>query len=201
MGSSFESWIYRSVGMDPSLPPCQSPVSTNRWFPWITAFLSVWEEVSHPRGQTIYQRWMIMKNCPNFLCSNWLLWFSPHGNPWLTGNRGSTILQAWPFTFLYENVFTYETLHLISFCLVVPSYICSQRWQLTFPLRKYSFVDEELGHRYIQGSPLPNKLEKEMATHSSMLAWKILWTKEPGRLQSMGSQEPDMTQRLNQPPY
>ena len=31
-------------------------------------------------------------------------------------------------------------------------------------------------------------LEKEMATHSSTLAWKIPWTKEPGRLQSMGSQ-------------
>ena len=31
-------------------------------------------------------------------------------------------------------------------------------------------------------------LEKEMATHSSTLAWKISWTEEPGRLQSMGSQ-------------
>jgi len=31
-------------------------------------------------------------------------------------------------------------------------------------------------------------LEKEMATHSSVLAWRIPWTKEPGRLQSMGSQ-------------
>ena len=31
-------------------------------------------------------------------------------------------------------------------------------------------------------------LEKEMATHSSTLAWKILWTEEPGRLPSMGSQ-------------
>ena len=30
-------------------------------------------------------------------------------------------------------------------------------------------------------------LEKEMATHSSILAWRILWTKEPGGLQSMGS--------------
>ena len=30
-------------------------------------------------------------------------------------------------------------------------------------------------------------LEKEMATHSSILAWKILWTEEPGGLQSMGS--------------
>ena len=29
-------------------------------------------------------------------------------------------------------------------------------------------------------------LEKEMATHSKILAWKIPWTKEPGRLQSMG---------------
>ena len=31
-------------------------------------------------------------------------------------------------------------------------------------------------------------LEKEMATHSSILAWKIPWTEEPGRLQFMGSQ-------------
>ena len=31
-------------------------------------------------------------------------------------------------------------------------------------------------------------LKKEMATHSSILAWKIPWTKEPGGLQSMGSQ-------------
>ena len=30
-------------------------------------------------------------------------------------------------------------------------------------------------------------LEKGMATHSSILAWKIPWTEEPGRLQSMGS--------------
>ena len=31
-------------------------------------------------------------------------------------------------------------------------------------------------------------LEKAMATHSSILAWRISWTEEPGRLQSMGSQ-------------
>ena len=39
-------------------------------------------------------------------------------------------------------------------------------------------------------------LEKEMATHSSILAWRISWTEEPGRLQSMQSQELDMTQQL-----
>ena len=33
-----------------------------------------------------------------------------------------------------------------------------------------------------------NPLEKEMATHSSILAWRILWMEEPGRLQAMGWQ-------------
>ena len=37
-------------------------------------------------------------------------------------------------------------------------------------------------------------VEKEMAIHSSVLAWKIPWTEEPGRLQSMGS---ETTERLN----
>ena len=36
-------------------------------------------------------------------------------------------------------------------------------------------------------------LEKEMATHSSILAWRVPWTEEPGGLQSMGSQELDRT--------
>ena len=36
-------------------------------------------------------------------------------------------------------------------------------------------------------------LENEMATHSTIIAWKIPWTEEPGRLQSMGSQESNMT--------
>ena len=40
-------------------------------------------------------------------------------------------------------------------------------------------------------------LEKEMATHSSILAWKIPWMEEPGRLQSVGSQRVDTTKRLH----
>ena len=35
-------------------------------------------------------------------------------------------------------------------------------------------------------------LEKEMATHSSIFAWRIPWIEDPGRLQSMGSQESDI---------
>ena len=37
-------------------------------------------------------------------------------------------------------------------------------------------------------------LEKEMATHSSILAWKIPWMVKPGRLQSMGPKELDTTE-------
>ena len=41
---------------------------------------------------------------------------------------------------------------------------------------------------WVQSLGWEDLLEKEMATHSSTLAWKIPWTEEPGRLQSMGSQ-------------
>ena len=39
-------------------------------------------------------------------------------------------------------------------------------------------------------------VEKGMVTHSSILAWRILWTEEPGGLQSMGGKESDTTERL-----
>ena len=38
-------------------------------------------------------------------------------------------------------------------------------------------------------------LEKEMVIHSSTIAWKIPWTDEPGRLQSMGCKESDTNER------
>ena len=40
-------------------------------------------------------------------------------------------------------------------------------------------------------------LERKMANHSSTLAWKIPWTEEPGRLQSRGCKESDVTERLH----
>ena len=40
----------------------------------------------------------------------------------------------------------------------------------------------------VQSLGREDPLEKEMATHSSILAWRIPWMEEPGRLQSMGSQ-------------
>ena len=41
---------------------------------------------------------------------------------------------------------------------------------------------------------LERSLEKEMATHSSILAWEIPWTEKPSRLQSIGSEESNMTE-------
>ena len=40
-------------------------------------------------------------------------------------------------------------------------------------------------------------LEKGMAAHSSVLAWRIPWTEGPGALQSWGCKEPDMTEQTN----
>ena len=49
---------------------------------------------------------------------------------------------------------------------------------------------------WVQSLGQEDPLEKEMAIHSSTLAWKIPWTEEPGRLQPTGSQS-DMTERLH----
>ena len=48
---------------------------------------------------------------------------------------------------------------------------------------------------WVQSLGREDLLEKEMAVHSSAIAWKIPWTEEPGRLQSMGSL--DMSERLH----
>ena len=45
---------------------------------------------------------------------------------------------------------------------------------------------------WVQSLGWKDPLEEEMATHSSILAWEILWTEEPGGLQSTGSKESDM---------
>ena len=54
---------------------------------------------------------------------------------------------------------------------------------------------------WVQSLGQEDPLEKEIVTHSSTLAWKMPWTEEPGRLQSMGSQSwtrlSDFTYLLN----
>ena len=48
----------------------------------------------------------------------------------------------------------------------------------------------------VQSLGWEDSLEKGMTTHSSILVWRIPWTEEPVRLQSMGLQRADMTERL-----
>ena len=47
---------------------------------------------------------------------------------------------------------------------------------------------QETQEMWVRSAGQEAPLQKEMATHSSILAWKIPWTKEPGGLQSMGLQ-------------
>ena len=46
----------------------------------------------------------------------------------------------------------------------------------------------------VQSRGREDPLEEEMAMHSSILAWRILWTEEPGRLNSWGHKESDTTE-------
>ena len=54
---------------------------------------------------------------------------------------------------------------------------------------KNSPAMQEMQETLVQALRHEDPLGEEMATHSSILAWKILWTEEPGKLQSMGSQK------------
>ena len=54
---------------------------------------------------------------------------------------------------------------------------------------------QEMQETQLQSLGQEEPLEKGMVTHSSILAWRIPWTKEPDRLQSMGRQESDTTKQ------
>ena len=56
-------------------------------------------------------------------------------------------------------------------------------------IKNLPVVQETLVQSLVHEDPL----EKEMATHSCILAWRIPWTEQPGGLQSMGSQESNTT--------
>ena len=58
----------------------------------------------------------------------------------------------------------------------------AQWWRLHRPM-------QEMQEVRVRSLAQKNPLEKDLATHSSIIAWKIPWTEEPGGLQSVGSQE------------
>ena len=69
-------------------------------------------------------------------------------------------------------------------------YLAASRASLIAQLVKNLPAIQETWVRFLGWEDL---LKKEMATHSSFLAWRILWMEEPGGLQSMGFKELDMT--------
>ena len=89
----------------------------------------------------------------------------------------------------------------------VPDSLCSGTQQLLValsPIHYYASLVAQLvkslpvmQETWVRSLGWEDPLEKEMAAHSSILAWRIPWTEEPGGLQSMGSQESDTTQRLH----
>ena len=68
----------------------------------------------------------------------------------------------------------------------------SMQYMLTYILKGASLVAQRVKHllamweTWVRSLGGEDPLEKEIATHSSTLAWKIPWTEEPGRLPSMG---------------
>ena len=53
---------------------------------------------------------------------------------------------------------------------------------------KNPLAQQEMQEMWVRSLGWEDPMEKEMATYSSVLAWEIPWTEEPGRLQSMGLQ-------------
>ena len=80
-----------------------------------------------------------------------------------------------------QGVFQKVILFIYAFSLVAQSV-------KSLPAMKEAWV-QHLGRE--------DPLEEETATHSSVLAWRIPWTEEPGKLQSMGSRQSDTTERLS----
>ena len=62
-------------------------------------------------------------------------------------------------------------------------------------------VKQEMQKMLAQSLGRKDPLEKEMATHSSILAWEIPWSEEPGGLQSMGSQRVGHNVATKQQPH
>ena len=68
---------------------------------------------------------------------------------------------------------------------------------LPFPCSSVGKASPAMQETWVWFLGREDPLEKEVATHFSILAWRIPWSEEPGRLQSMGSQESDMTEQLS----
>ena len=78
--------------------------------------------------------------------------------------------------------FAVELYEILMYFWILTSY--PNKWG--FPLAQMVKNLPALHETWVQSLSQEDPLEKEMVTHSSILAWRIPWTEEPGGLQSMG---------------
>ena len=151
--------------------PFVIPTSVSTW-----ALKSALYSYSQPLFWTIWIRNLPLRfNQTLFLCHTLSLFlltnFSSQPHCWLWKVRAGSAIKSYLATMLCWMMFV--------------------TWAVV-PIHLTSLVAQTVKHlptmqeTWVQSVGQEDLLEKEMATHSSILAWKIPWTEEPGRLQSMG---------------
>ena len=91
--------------------------------------------------------------------------------------------QGSPRDILYLHKFLYTHFKTLQYSI----------WYTGFPGISVVKSHMPMQETQVQSLGTEGPLEKEMITHSSILPWEILWTEEPGGLQTVGSQELDMS--------
>ena len=105
-------------------------------------------------------------------------------------NKTSSAFLLWSSGDLSTSPFLFPMWHNLSFnCLSYSELPKGKNWaSLMASWVKNQPAMQEIQERQVQSLGWEDPLEEEMATHSSILAWEIPWTEEPGRLQSEGLQ-------------
>ena len=127
---------------------------------------------------------MIIVPCPLIFISVNKRFSSSKKNHWGSGCLDSCSL-------MYSEAKTYDFFFFFLITsAIVPTYSASLVAQM---VKKNLFVMQET---QVWSLDWEDPLEEAMATHSSILTWRILWTEKPGGLQSMGHIELDTTEQL-----
>ena len=134
----------------------------------------------------------------------WRLCFKTYGNqllvllqwlPWFSSKRKERICSLQSFfyvrhIYIYIYIYTFQSPAVWIYSIV--------KWLHSIPLHKCTILHlipsdeiknlpamQETQETQVQSLGGEDPLEEDMATHSSILAWKIIWIEEPGSLQSM----------------
>ena len=154
-----------------------------------------WEELIHWKRPWCWERSKVGGEGDNRGWDGWTAsltqwtWFWTNSKrKWRTGRLGMLRSQSHtqPSDWIITSMYTYMCTHMHTdtyICVCVCVYI---NWALV--VAQMVKNSPALQETQVRSLCLEDSLEKGMATHSGILAWKIPWTEEPGGLQFMGSQ-------------